>query len=79
MIQLQDCTTAMKKEDVGNGVEMNKSSQQAKILSIKPLMENGVILLQKIHVKLGTIAKTKQSVSITVQQDGDNDTFYLFI
>lgn len=78
MIQLQDCSIVMKREDVGNGVEINKNSQLTKILSIKLLMANGVIPLPKTPVKKQMIVKITQNVLIIVQQDGDND-FDLFI
>lgn len=85
MTQLQNCLIAMKREDVGNGAEINKNFQQARILSIKLLMESGVIQLHKTPVKKQKIVKLTQNVLITVQQDGDNDSnlfilnFFFFI
>lgn len=78
MTQLQVCSTVMKREDVGNGVEINKNFYQVKILSIKHLMENGVIPLPKTPVKKQMIVKLTQNVLITVQQDGDNDCQFIY-
>lgn len=74
MTQLQNCLIATKKEDVGNGAEINKNFQKTKTLSIKLLMESGVIQLHKTPVKKQKIVKLTQNVLITVQQDGDNDS-----